>query len=175
MGSFDHSRATESYLAHKSVHESAHGCDTERKAAGTFCFNQLQPKMLLATVPGNQHSLGIQMFDMLLRREADATVCQVAASQAQTIDAARDQYFDAAGLSIGSDLQISSLSAVAAATKAVSKNKNIIIFAGGALLANSPASLQISGVDLVASDATAALQELRRLLRLAAPHPSPRL
>ena len=60
------------------------------------------------------------------------------------------------------------------ATKAASKNKTIIIFAGGALLTNSPASAQTSGFDLIATDATAALQALRRLLGLAAPNPSPR-
>ena len=140
---------------------------------GQLKLGQLPPKMFLAAVPGNQHALGIQMFDMLLRREGVSTVCQVATSQAQIADTVRAQHFDAAGFSIGSDLQISSLAAVVAMTKAVSKNKNIIIFAGGALLANSPASAQISGVDLIATDATAALQELRRLLGLAAPNPSP--
>ena len=136
-------------------------------------IDQTQARMFLATVPGNQHSLGIQTFDMLLRREGVSTVCQIATNQAHIAEAVRTQYFDAAGFSIGSDLQLSSLTAVVAATRAASKNKNIIIFAGGPLLANSPASAQISGVDLIATDATAALQELRRLLRLAAPNPSP--
>ena len=72
-----------------------------------------------------------------------------------------------------SERQITSLNAVVAKARAVSKNLNIIIFAGSTVLANPPASAQISGIDLIATDATAALQELRRLLGLAAPNPSP--
>jgi MerR family transcriptional regulator, light-induced transcriptional regulator len=123
-------------------------------------------KIMLMPVPGSQHTLGILMVAEFFRRAGWTVWGEPAAGRERLIEAVRQESFDIAGISIGSEPQLIGLSDFVTALRTASKNKSLLIMAGGPLVLRQPDIAAAIGVDAVAKDAEHAITEAERLIAL---------
>lgn len=123
-------------------------------------------KIMLMPVPGSQHTLGILMVAEFFRRAGWAVWGEPAAGRERLVEAISQEYFDIAGISVGSEAQLVGLSDFVASLRQASKNKSLLIIAGGPLLVRHPEYAATIGADATAADAERAILEAERLVAL---------
>jgi methanogenic corrinoid protein MtbC1 len=123
-------------------------------------------KIMLMPVPGSQHTLGVLMVAEFFRRAGWAVWGEPAAGKARLVEAISQEWFDIAGISVGSEPQLEGLSDFVSALRKASKNKSLLVIAGGPLLIRHPEYASAIGADAVAKDAEHAIVEAERLLAL---------
>jgi len=123
-------------------------------------------RIMLMPVPGSQHTLGILMVAEFFRRAGWSVWGEPAATKSRLIEAVNQEWFDIAGVSIGSEPQLVGLADFIADLRKASKNKSLLIIAGGPLLIRHPEHAAAIGADATARDAEHAIAEAERLLAL---------
>lgn len=123
-------------------------------------------KIMLMPVPGSQHTLGILMVAEFFRRAGWAVWGEPAAGKTRLIEAIRQEWFDLAGISVGSEAQLEGLADFVQSLRQASKNKSLLIIAGGPLLLHHPEYAATIGADATATDAEHAIVEAERLVAL---------
>lgn len=129
-------------------------------------FGAHRRKIMLMPVPGSQHTLGILMVAEFFRRAGWSVWGEPAASKSRLLEAVNQEWFDIAGVSVGSEPQLIGLSDFVADLREASKNKSLLIIAGGPLLNRHPEHASAIGADATAKDAEHAVAEAERLLAL---------
>lgn len=128
-----------------------------------------QKKIMLTPVPGSQHTFGILMVAEFFRRAGWSVWGEPAASRERLLQEVRGQWFDAAGISVGSESQIDGLEELINELRQASRNKSLIIMVGGPMFAHQPSLAEQVGADATAIDAESAVAEAEQ--RLAAKIP----
>lgn len=115
-------------------------------------------RILLGASPGEQHSFGLSMLESFFRR-AGWDVCGGAGSSADELAAfARDEWLDAIGLSLSSDVLVDRLRTTISLLRSASRNRSVFVMVGGRYFVDHPDHAAAVGADAAASDAPDALR-----------------
>lgn len=123
-------------------------------------------RAMLAVVPGSQHTLGLLMVAEFFRRAGWDVWADPCASGDELVDAARREWFDVIGLSVGADIHVDLLASVILALRKASRNRSVSIMIGGPILAERPDLADDVGADLSATDARQAVEAADRVAAL---------
>jgi len=119
--------------------------------------NTAERRILIATLPGYQHTLGVSMLSEFFRRES-WVVLAIPSPQANEIqDSLSSNWFDVLALSASTDGEIAALAQTIKAARKTSRNPKLAIMVGGPLLQRQPKLAQHLGADGVADDVTSAI------------------
>ena len=122
-------------------------------------------RILMATMPGQQHTLGLSMLAEFFRRDG-WVVLAIPAPEPGLIQASLStNWFDLLALSASTDAEIDDLGSTILAARKTSRNPRLSIMVGGPLLMRQPHLGTALGADGVSSDAADALVLAQRLLQ----------
>lgn len=114
-------------------------------------------RVLLASVPGEQHTMGLYMTSEFFRRAGWDVWCELPPDYDDVIAKTRNEWFDLVGLSVGGEHKIEALAQAVAALRRSSRNSEVLIMAGGPVLLTNPEFAVTLGVDFTAGDARQAV------------------
>jgi methanogenic corrinoid protein MtbC1 len=121
-------------------------------------------RAILVPVPGSQHTLGLFMVSEFFRRAGwqvwgDATV-----STQEIVSAARKEWFDIVGFSVGSETHVATLASVILEVRKASRNRGLVVLIGGPIVNATPGLTALVGADASAEDAPRAVQQAESLV-----------
>ncbi len=123
-------------------------------------------KILLAALPGDQHTFGITIVAQFLRKAGWEVWHEFPHSNADILDAVRSQWFAVVGLSVGAvgtDRRIDEAAQFIRAIRQVSRNYAVGVLVGGPVLVARPELAVLMGADATANDGPVAVQCAERL------------
>jgi methanogenic corrinoid protein MtbC1 len=123
-------------------------------------------RILLMPVPGEQHTLGLFMVDEFFRRAGWDVCGELPSSRSELLDLIRTEWFDIAGISIGSVARVDAASSVVLALRGASLNRQLSIMVGGPLILAHPEFVENIGADSMASDAEQAVLAAEKMVAL---------
>ncbi len=123
-------------------------------------------RILLASLPGQQHTLGLSVLSEFFRREGWIALCIPSPEPGLTQSTLSAHWFDVFGLSASMDSEIDDLEKTIKAARKTSQNPRLTVLVGGPLLLRRPELCDMIGADGTAVDAPAALALAARLVQL---------
>jgi MerR family transcriptional regulator, light-induced transcriptional regulator len=129
-----------------------------------FAPKHVGQRILLASMPGEQHTFGLSVVEEFFRRDGWDVQSEAKMSRADLLGRARDEWFDVIGLSVNVDESVSLLAALIKALRDVALNRHIRVIVGGCAFLAEPANAIALGADLVARDGREAVLNVERLL-----------
>ncbi len=122
-------------------------------------------RILMATLPGQQHTMGLSILSEFFRREG-WVVLAIPAPEPGLIQATLStHWFDVFALSASQDAEIEDLVSTIKAARRTSQNPRMAIMVGGPLFLRRPELALPLGADGVSNDAREALDLAQRLLQ----------
>ena len=122
-------------------------------------------RILMTTMPGQQHTLGLSMLAEFFRRDG-WVVLAIPSPEPGLIQASLStNWFDLLALSASTDAEIEDLGSTILAARKTSRNPRLSIMVGGPLLGRQPHLGKALGADGVSNDAADALALAQRLLQ----------
>ncbi len=122
-------------------------------------------RILMTTMPGQQHTLGLSMLAEFFRRDG-WVVLAIPAPEPGLIQASLStNWFDLLALSASTDAEIDDLGSTILAARKTSRNPRLSIMVGGPLLMRQPHLGKALGADGVSSDAADALVLAQQLVQ----------
>jgi methanogenic corrinoid protein MtbC1 len=109
-------------------------------------------RVLLAVVPGEQHTFGITLVAQFLTRAGWDVWQEFPTSNADILEIVRHNWFTVVGLSIGSDTRLEDLASLNRAIRECSRNRHVGILVGGPVLVGRPELAAVVGADAAALD-----------------------
>ena len=125
----------------------------------------IERRILIANLPGHQHTLGVSMLSEFFRREGWVTLTIPSPQPREIQDSLSMDWFDVLALSAGIDREIDDLQKTVEAARKTSRNPRLAIMVGGALLLRRPELVSIVGADGTADDADSALTMAANLVQ----------
>ncbi len=125
----------------------------------------IERRILIANLPGHQHTLGVSMLSEFFRREGWVTLTIPSPQPREIQDSLSTDWFDVLALSAGTDREIDDLQKTVQAARKTSRNPRLAIMVGGALLLRRPELVSIVGADGTADDADSALTMATNLVQ----------
>ncbi len=122
--------------------------------------------ILLAPMPGEQHTLGILMVEEFFRRAGWDVWARIIGCREDLVDMVRGQRFLVCGLSISSDSMLDELAALIRDIKRDSLNRDIRIMVGGPVFTDRPHLSAQIGADATAADGRHAVSQAHNLVSL---------
>lgn len=122
-------------------------------------------RILLASLPGQQHTLGLSLLSEFFRRDGWIALCIPSPEPGLTQSTLSTHWFDVFGLSASMDSEIDDLEKTIRAARKTSQNPRLTVLVGGPLLLRRPELCAMVGADGVAADAPTALALAARLLQ----------
>ncbi|MBV9076889.1 MAG: cobalamin B12-binding domain-containing protein [Methylobacteriaceae bacterium] len=113
-------------------------------------------RMLLAVVPGEQHSFGLSVLDSIFRKAGWAV--STAESAAELRQLVRTETFDLVGLSLSCDVLFERTAPLIRALRRESRNPSLLVMVGGRYFQDNPDRVAAVGADWAADDADDALR-----------------
>jgi methylmalonyl-CoA mutase cobalamin-binding domain/chain len=121
--------------------------------------------VLLAAMPGEQHSLGLGIVEQAFRDAGFLVDMHGAGSRAEAIVAALSQdYVDVLGLSVSCERHLADLAPLIRRCRKVSLNRDLVVIVGGAAVHRADAAAEVCGADAMVGDAREALRAATELL-----------
>ncbi|UIJ73246.1 B12-binding domain-containing protein [Aurantimonas sp. HBX-1] len=114
-------------------------------------------RLLLAPVPGEQHTFGLFVLAEMFLRAGWATLVEPAATWEELHHDVSTQQFDAIGLSVGSERMLVGIGESVASLRAAALSADLRVFLGGWAFQATQEPLERYGADLVETDALAAI------------------
>nr|WP_294519114.1 cobalamin-dependent protein [uncultured Rhodopila sp.] len=114
-------------------------------------------RILLASLPGNLHSFGLQMVSEAFREAGWEVTVAAACAEADLIEMVRSEWFAVAGLSIALDRETGTLGRTILSIREASCNRPIGVLAGGPAFIRNPGLARLLGADGTAIDASQAV------------------
>jgi MerR family transcriptional regulator, light-induced transcriptional regulator len=114
-------------------------------------------RLLLTSVPGEQHTMGLYMASEFFRRAGWDVWSELPADYDDVIGKARSDWFDLVGLSVGGEHKLDGLTQAIAVLRRESRNPDVLIMVGGPILVSNPELAVALGVDFTAADALQAV------------------
>ena len=113
-------------------------------------------RILLATVPGEQHSLGISILEEFFRREGWQVDGGCDLSLRELSSMVKRGWYDAVGLSLSCDILFEQARRTIEAIRKASRNPSVVLMVGGRFFMDNPGRVVEIGADTTAFDAPAA-------------------
>jgi methanogenic corrinoid protein MtbC1 len=123
-------------------------------------------RILLAQVPGDQHSFGLSMVQTFFERAAWHVTTAPGASLADLVRQVRRTWFGIIGLSAGGTVQMESLTHGLAQLRQASCNRDVRLMVGGPVFTLQPELVRQVGADATAADGLQATWQAENLLGL---------
>ncbi|MBB1077013.1 cobalamin B12-binding domain-containing protein [Rhodoferax sp. 4810] len=115
-------------------------------------------RIMLASAPGSQHILGLAMVSEFFRKSGWQVVVEITNTPAELYTAAKNEWFDLIGLSVGLTQQISGLLELVNNLKSKSRNPQIPVLLGGPAFLSNTVTAQSLGADAITTDALEGVQ-----------------
>lgn len=115
-------------------------------------------RILLAPVPGEQHTFGLFMVAEFFRRAGWEVIDGRYDRVEELVAAVERQWFAVVGISVACERWITTLQGAVEGLRARSKNDAVSIMLGGPLFLHSPELFDRTGADAVATDAQRAVE-----------------
>ncbi len=126
-------------------------------------------QVLMATMPGDQHHLGVRMVERFLSAAGWQVQTEIPRTVGEILDAARGSWFAVAGFTVGSDRHLAVLRTTISRLRRQSQNPAIGVMVGGPMFTANPGLASEVGADATAPNAPAAVLVAQKLFDLAAP------
>ena len=126
--------------------------------------------ILLLPADGEQHTFGLLMAGEFFRSAGWNVYNGAADSEQELLGILARQSFDAVGVSISAERNQQALHDQIARLREVSRNKHLLIVAGGYLINCHPEKAQELGADCAAHDGDGAVSQVTELLRMNQEH-----
>lgn len=110
-------------------------------------------RILLASVPGEQHTMGLFMVSEFFRRAGWDVWSELPSDYEDIVGKVRGEWFELIGLSVGGDHKLDALTQAIGALRRASRNAEALIMLGGPILVSNPEIAVAVGADLAAGDA----------------------
>jgi methanogenic corrinoid protein MtbC1 len=117
-------------------------------------------RILLAVVPGEQHTFGLAVVEEFFRRAGWHVQSEFLPSKPILIEHVRTEWFDLVGLSASGEVSAAGVTSVVTAVRAASLNKSVHVMLGGNLFVDDPALAVALGADFGARDAAEAVKRV---------------
>jgi MerR family transcriptional regulator, light-induced transcriptional regulator len=138
-----------------------------REISGEFRVDEVELKsgrrILLAPVPGEQHTFGITLVAQFLRRAGWEVWHEFPSAQEHIIEILRQNWFTVVGLSVGHDACLQEVSKTIDAIRQFSRNPTVGVLIGGPLLVTKPELARVVGADATAADGAEAVAKAELL------------
>lgn len=121
-------------------------------------------RVLLAVVPGEQHTFGLAVVEEFFRRAGWHVQSEFLPSQPILLEHVRTEWFDLVGLSASGEVAATGVASVVKAVRATALNKKLHIMLGGNLFVPDPALALSLGADFGARDAAEAVNRVGWML-----------
>jgi len=109
-------------------------------------------RILLAPIPGEQHTFGLTLVAQFLRRAGWDVWHEFSTSSAELLEIMRHNWFSVVGLSVGSDARLEDVSDVICSIRQASRNRAVGVLIGGPVLVANPELATLVGADATAID-----------------------
>jgi methanogenic corrinoid protein MtbC1 len=123
-------------------------------------------RILLAPMPGEQHTFGLFMVAEFFRRDGWDVVDAPVAGASDLLALAARQWFDVIGLSLSCSGKIPGMAELIRDLRRSSRNGEVGVMVGGGIFVETPALLNQVGADVSAIDARQALRAATDMLAL---------
>ena len=124
-----------------------------------------QRRILIATLPGSQHSFGLSMLSEFFRSEGWTVLAIPAPDERELIEALVNNWLDVFALSISLNSELDNAKNIIEFARKRSCNPEISVIAGGPLFINNPELAELVGADGTSIDAPGALMLAAQLLK----------
>jgi methanogenic corrinoid protein MtbC1 len=162
---------------------SADRCDFTAVTIGLCCLQQVvlenhhafgprsgrhgtERRVLLAPVPGEQHSFGLLMVGEFFRRQGWDVSSATGASSREIVALARKQWFSVVGFTMACDQRLEALAGLIHDIRRASRNPGIGVLVGGKAFLDRPELAALVGADATAADGQQAVLKAETLLAL---------
>lgn len=122
-------------------------------------------RILLASLPGQQHTMGLSLLSDFFRRDGWVALCIPSPEPGLTQVTLSTHWFDVFGLSASLDSEVSDLERTIKAARKTSQNPRLAVLVGGPLFLRRPELCDMIGADGNAADAPEALILAARLVQ----------
>lgn len=158
-------------------------CDFTAVTVGLCCLQQLvldqsnafgprigrrdgHRRILLAPVPGEQHSFGLLIVGEFFRRQGWDVTSGTGASAREIVALTRKQGFDIVGLSLACESRLEILATVIRDIRRAARKRQIGVLVGGQAFLDRPELASLVGADATATDGQQAVLKAETLLAL---------
>lgn len=114
-------------------------------------------RILMATMPGQQHTFGLSMLSEFFRREGWVVLSIPSPKPGELQDSLSGNWFDVLALSVSTDNELPELGKSIRTARKTSRNPRLSVMVGGPLFTREPSLAATVGADGCSSDADAAL------------------
>ncbi len=152
------------------LHQVLHQVGSALRSAEETGIREPARRILLAAVPGEQHTFGIVMVGQFFRADGWDVWNEFPDADSDLLDAVHDCWFALVGLSVGSDVRLSCLASMIQAIRRASCNHALRIMLGGPILVRNPQMANALGADATAMDGREAVSAAQSMF--ATPVPS---
>jgi methanogenic corrinoid protein MtbC1 len=115
--------------------------------------------ILLATIPGEQHTFGLMLVAQFLRRAGWDVWHEFPDTPAAIMELVRNNRFAVVGLSVGCETGLDDVASIIRAVRQGSRNQSVGILVGGPVLSVNPDAAQLVGADATALDGRQAVEQ----------------
>lgn len=124
--------------------------------------------ILLAPVPGEQHTFGLLLVAEFFRRAGWDVTTEFPAGNEQLLAMVSRERFSAVGLSIAHESSIDGLARLITEIRRVSRNRSVAVMLGGRIVVEQPELGALVGADATAVDGRQAAMQADGIVRLMA-------
>ncbi len=121
-------------------------------------------RVLLAVVPGEQHTFGLAVVEEFFRRAGWHVQSDFLPSKPILLEHVRTEWFDVIGLSASGEVAAAGVGSMVKAVRGAALNKNVQIMLGGNLFVADPTLALSLGADFGARDAAEAVDRVGWML-----------
>jgi methanogenic corrinoid protein MtbC1 len=125
--------------------------------------HKAERNILLAPVPGDQHTFGITLVAQFLRMAGWEVWHEFPLSSAEILETVRLHWFAVIGLSVGSETRVEEVAAIIRAIRHASRNRAVGVLVGGPVLVARPELAVLMGADATAIDGPMAVMRAEHL------------
>jgi methanogenic corrinoid protein MtbC1 len=125
--------------------------------------HKLERNILLAPVPGDQHTFGIALVAQFLRKAGWDVWNEFPDNAAEILETVRMNWFAVVGLSIGSETRVEDVARIIRAIRRMSRNRSIGVLVGGPVLVGKPELALMMGADATAEDGPMAVLQAEQI------------
>jgi methanogenic corrinoid protein MtbC1 len=140
-----------------------------RELSPEFRVDEAEPKMdrriLLAPLPGEQHTFGSTLVAQFLRRAGWEVWHEFPAKDTDILEVLRENWFAVVGLSISNDTRLDDVAKIITRIRCISRNRSVGILVGGPLLVAKPEVAALVGADATACDGKQAVERAEQMCR----------
>lgn len=112
---------------------------------------------LLAPAPGEQHTFGLSVVDDAFRRSGWEVDCCGCGEEAEMFRLVSSNHYKIIGMSVSVDRVLAEIAPIVQKLRAKSRNRSVVIMAGGSMVMQDPQAALDAGFDLLAVDAKSAV------------------